>query len=122
MIFLYRYDVPALASTRVHGLAAVGDRFDFRRVWLEPRPRRHRAIAGRADRLGPGGAATGRACLPAGGGTGPAWRDPFRAPAPAATELNAAAKVLYRQGKWEEARAQYRAAEAADPDFLAPRG
>ncbi|HEY4395531.1 MAG TPA: ABC transporter substrate-binding protein [Polyangia bacterium] len=36
VIFLYRYDVPALASTRVHGLAAVGDRFDFRRVWLEP--------------------------------------------------------------------------------------
>jgi hypothetical protein len=47
--------------------------------------------------------------------------DPFRAPAPEATELNAAAKVLYRQGKWEEARAQYRAAEAADPGFLAPR-
>jgi peptide/nickel transport system substrate-binding protein len=36
VIFLYRYDVPALASTRVHGLAAVGDRFDFRRVWLDP--------------------------------------------------------------------------------------
>jgi len=35
VIFLYRYDVPALASTRVHGLAAVGDRFDLRRVWLE---------------------------------------------------------------------------------------
>jgi peptide/nickel transport system substrate-binding protein len=36
VIFLYRYDVPALASTRVHGLAAVGDRFDLRRVWLDP--------------------------------------------------------------------------------------
>ncbi len=36
VIFLYRYDVPALASTRVHGLAAVGDKLDFRRVWLEP--------------------------------------------------------------------------------------
>jgi peptide/nickel transport system substrate-binding protein len=35
-IFLYRYDVPALVSTRVHGLAAVGDRLDFRRVWLDP--------------------------------------------------------------------------------------
>jgi peptide/nickel transport system substrate-binding protein len=35
VIFLYRYEVPALASTRVHGLAAVGDRFDLRRVWLE---------------------------------------------------------------------------------------
>ncbi len=36
VIFLYRYDIPALASTRVHGLAAVGDRFDLRRVWLDP--------------------------------------------------------------------------------------
>lgn len=34
-IFLYRYDVPALVATRVHGLAAVGDRLDFRRVWLD---------------------------------------------------------------------------------------
>jgi peptide/nickel transport system substrate-binding protein len=35
-IFLYRVDVPALVSTRVHGLAAVGDRLDLRRVWLDP--------------------------------------------------------------------------------------
>jgi peptide/nickel transport system substrate-binding protein len=35
MIYLYRYEVPALVSTRVRGLAAVGDRFDLRRVWLE---------------------------------------------------------------------------------------
>ena len=34
-IFLYRYDVPALVSGRVRGLAAVGDRFDLRRAWLE---------------------------------------------------------------------------------------
>jgi peptide/nickel transport system substrate-binding protein len=34
-IFLYRYDVPALVADRVRGLAAVGDRFDLRRVWLE---------------------------------------------------------------------------------------
>jgi len=34
-VFLYRYDVPALVAGRVHGLAAVGDRFDLRRVWLE---------------------------------------------------------------------------------------
>ena len=34
-IFLYRYDVPALVSGRVRGLAAGGDRFDLRRVWLE---------------------------------------------------------------------------------------
>lgn len=47
--------------------------------------------------------------------------DPFRPPEPKATELNAAAKVLYRSGKWEEARTQYRAALAADPAFLAPR-
>ena len=30
-----RYDVPALVAGRVRGLAAVGDRFDFRRAWLE---------------------------------------------------------------------------------------
>jgi peptide/nickel transport system substrate-binding protein len=36
VIFLYRYDVPALVSNRVHGLAASGDRLDFRRVWLDP--------------------------------------------------------------------------------------
>jgi ABC-type transport system substrate-binding protein len=36
VIFLYRHDVPLLVSTRVHGLAAVGDRLDFRRVWLDP--------------------------------------------------------------------------------------
>jgi peptide/nickel transport system substrate-binding protein len=36
VIFLYRYDVPALVATRVHGLAAVGDRLDFRNVWLDP--------------------------------------------------------------------------------------
>jgi hypothetical protein len=47
--------------------------------------------------------------------------DPFKAPEPKATELNAAAKLLYRQGKWDDARAQYRAALTADPNFLAPR-
>jgi peptide/nickel transport system substrate-binding protein len=35
-IFLYRYDVPALVATRVHGLAAIGDRFDLGRAWLDP--------------------------------------------------------------------------------------
>ena len=35
VLFLYRHDVPALVSNRVHGLAAVGDRLDFLRVWLE---------------------------------------------------------------------------------------
>jgi hypothetical protein len=60
-------------------------------------------------------------CLPATPAPGPGVADPFRAPAPESTELNADAKVLYRQGKYEEARAKYRAAEAADPSFLAPR-
>ncbi|HSZ84223.1 MAG TPA: hypothetical protein VLA14_18185, partial [Polyangia bacterium] len=46
--------------------------------------------------------------------------DPFRAPAPKAAELNAAGKIPYRQGKWDEARAKYHAALEADPDFLAP--
>jgi peptide/nickel transport system substrate-binding protein len=35
-LFLYRHDVPAVASRRVHGLAAVGDRLDLRGVWVEP--------------------------------------------------------------------------------------
>lgn len=69
--------------------------------------------------LEPGRAATG--CPPPNPRPVPGAVDPFRAPDPRATELNAAAKILYRQGKWEEARAQYRAAEAADPTFLAPR-
>ena len=60
-------------------------------------------------------------CLPPQPANGIGSADPFRAPDPKATELNAAAKLLYRQGKWEEARAQYRAALAADATFLAPR-
>jgi hypothetical protein len=52
---------------------------------------------------------------------GPGSLEPFRAPAPKALELNAAGKIPYRQGKWDEARAQYRAALAADPEFLAPQ-
>jgi len=35
-LFLYRHDVPTLVSKRVHGLAAVGDRLDFRSVWVDP--------------------------------------------------------------------------------------
>src|SRR3982750_32052 len=60
-------------------------------------------------------------CLPASPLPGPGVVAPFRAPAPRATELNAAAKVLYRQNKWNEARVQYREALAADAEFLAPR-
>jgi hypothetical protein len=66
-------------------------------------------------------AAPVKTCLPPRPSPGPGVADPFRAPDPQATELNAAAKVLYRQGKWEEARQEYRAAAAADPTFLAPR-
>jgi len=51
---------------------------------------------------------------------GPGVADPFHVPSDAAKQLNADALAFYRQGKWEEARQKYRAAEAADPQFLAP--
>jgi hypothetical protein len=35
-VFLYRHDVMALVSRRVHGLAGAGDRLDLRAVWMEP--------------------------------------------------------------------------------------
>jgi hypothetical protein len=60
-------------------------------------------------------------CLPATPLSGLGVVDPFRAPDPKATELNSAGKSYYRDGKWEEARIEYRAAEKADPAFLAPR-
>jgi hypothetical protein len=69
--------------------------------------------------LDPGRAPAG--CAPQNPTAGQGVVDPFRAPDSQATALNAAAKILYRQGKWEEARTEYRAAEAADPTFLAPR-
>jgi hypothetical protein len=59
-------------------------------------------------------------CASDGPGPGPGSLDPFRPPVPKALELNAAALAPYRQGRWDEARAQYRAALAADPEFLAP--
>jgi hypothetical protein len=62
-----------------------------------------------------------RGCLPAAALPGLGVVDPFRPPDPKATELNTAGKSYYRDGKWEEARIEYRAAEAADPTFLAPR-
>ena len=61
------------------------------------------------------------ACLPSPPAPGVGLADPFRPPAPEATQLNADGKIVYRQGKWEDARAKYRAALEADPDFLAPR-
>jgi hypothetical protein len=67
------------------------------------------------------GAAPAKTCWSATPQPGPGALDPFRPPAPKAVELNAAAKAPYRQGKWDEARTQYRAAEAIDPEFLAPR-
>jgi len=66
-------------------------------------------------------AAAAPACLPATPQPGLGVADPFRAPAPKATELNSAGKDFYRDGKWEEARIEYRAAVAADPSFLAPQ-
>ncbi len=60
-------------------------------------------------------------CLPSPPRPGLGAADPFRPPSPEATALNADGKVVYRQGKWEDARAKYHAAEEADPDFLAPR-
>ena len=62
-----------------------------------------------------------RGCLPAPTLPGLGVVDPFRPPDPKATELNSAGKSYYRDGKWEEARIEYRAAETADPTFLAPR-
>jgi len=65
--------------------------------------------------------APARGCLPAAPLPGLGVVDPFRPPDPKATELNSAGKSYYRDGKWEEARIEYRAAETADPAFLAPR-
>jgi len=66
-------------------------------------------------------ASAGAGCLPATPKPGLGSVDPFRAPDPKATELNSAGKTYYRDGKWEEARIEYRAAFDADPAFLAPR-
>jgi hypothetical protein len=70
---------------------------------------------------GPALAASAPPCLPATPAPGLGVVDPFHAPEPKATELNSAGKSFYRDGKWEEARIEYRAAEKADPTFLAPR-
>jgi hypothetical protein len=93
-----------------------------------PRATRLRAVAlvliaagaGMGARAKPTARSGGR-CASEGPRPGPGSLDPFRPPAPKAVELNAAGKIPYRQGKWEEARAQYRAAETADPEFLAPK-
>ena len=36
VLFLYQFDVPTLVASHVHGLAAVSDRLDLRRVWVDP--------------------------------------------------------------------------------------
>jgi hypothetical protein len=60
-------------------------------------------------------------CFPASpAADAPGVIDPFHVPSDEAKRLNAGALGAYRLGKWDEARASYRAAEAADPAFLAP--
>jgi len=59
-------------------------------------------------------------CFPAAPAPGPGVTDPFHVTSPAAAQLNCDGKTLYRKGRWDDARAKYRAAEAADPQFLAP--
>lgn len=78
------------------------------------------AVLGAALWAGPA-APAGTPCRPAQPLPGPGSTAPFHVPLPRAAELNAAGKTLYREERWEEARAQYRAASAADPEFLAPR-
>jgi hypothetical protein len=51
----------------------------------------------------------------------PGSPDPFRAPAAAAFTLNREGRDLYRARQWEAARAKYRAALKADPQFEGPR-
>lgn len=65
--------------------------------------------------------ATLATCLPASpAAEGSGVVDPFHVPSDQAKRLNADALGAYRLGRWDEARAAYRAAEAADPAFLAP--
>src|SRR4051794_4852456 len=76
----------------------------------------------RAEAATPPGEAKATECLPlapvmAGP---PGVVDPFHVPTDEAKRLNSDALVAYRQGRWDEARAKYRAAEAADRAFLAP--
>jgi hypothetical protein len=62
------------------------------------------------------------AVCPAAGPVGGSPGDPAVAPPPsaAAQALNTEGKQLYRQRRWQEAEARYRAAGRADPAFLAP--
>ena len=78
------------------------------------------AIATVAQAVGRAPTSTGPTCHVASPTSGPGILDPFHVPTPAAAQLNADGKLLYRKGRWDEARQKYRAAEGSDPDFLAP--
>jgi hypothetical protein len=69
-----------------------------------------------------GAAAGGRACAPAEAGRddGVGVVDPFVPPTAQAYALNRRGRELYQEQRFEEARASYRAALAADPAFVAP--
>jgi len=64
-----------------------------------------------ADECRPSGASAEVAGVP----------DPFHQALAAASLANEKASLLYRQQKWDEAKALYREALRADPSFLAPR-
>ena len=81
-----------------------------------PLVRRYACGAGRARHAARRGlSARGAAAGPRRG------RSVSRRPTRRRPSSTAPARRYYRDGKWEEARIEYRAAEAADPTFLAPR-
>lgn len=90
-------------------------------LWLVEAPRSSRLDAG-ADVPAMARVASQPAgeCLVGPPAPGPGVVDPFHVPSAAAKQANADALGLYRQGRWEEARQKYLAAEATDPEFLAP--
>jgi hypothetical protein len=73
--------------------------------------------------LAEGGASPGaRACANAKATDGSVGvLDPFAPPRVDAYELNRRGREFYQQQRFDEARARYRAALAADPSFVAPR-
>ena len=127
MIFLYRYDVPALVAGRVRGLAAVGDRFDLRRVvagmiaMIAAAPR----CAGRvAPRAAPAGAGrrTRPQCLPADAAARAGRRRSVsRRPTPKATELNSAGKTSTATANGRKRASSTAPPRPPIPTFLAPR-
>ena len=59
-------------------------------------------------------------CFPAAATAGAGVVDPFHAPPEEARRMNADGTAAYRLGRWDEARAKFRAARGRDPEFLAP--